>query len=154
MMNDNATTWRDLADALTPQQLAYIEDWDKHPELPPRADGRVKTDDEHQKSLLFTARQFVGSNAAGALFADVAPPPDEGYRYPWEDAGDGTWTRFFVGMERELGDVRVFVSGIQSSDGSISRSISAEASDGMGAGEARQLAALLIEAADELDRLQ
>jgi hypothetical protein len=50
--DDATTTWRDLADSLTPQQLAYIEGWDKHPELAPRADGPVKTDDEHQKTLV------------------------------------------------------------------------------------------------------
>lgn len=152
--DDNATTWRELADALTRQQVAYIEEWERHPEIPPLADGSAPTNDAHQRALLFTAREFVGSNAAAALFADVAPPPEEGHYYPWENIGDDTWTRFFVGTSRKLGDVEVFISGIQSSDGSISRDINVSAGEGMGATEARELAALLIQAADELDRLR
>jgi hypothetical protein len=149
--DDNATTWRELADALTPQQIAYIEDWERRPDIPPLADGSAKTDDAHQRALLFTAREFVGSNAAASLFADIAPPPEEGHHYPWENIGDDTWTRFFVGTSRKLGDVEVFISGIQSSDGAISRAIGVSAGEDMGATEARHLAALLIEAADELD---
>lgn len=73
---DSATTWRDLADALTPQQVAYLEDWERHPGVLPRADGSAPTLLERQRALLFTAREFVGSNAAAALYADVAAPPD------------------------------------------------------------------------------
>jgi hypothetical protein len=152
--HDNATTWRELADALTPQQIAYIEDWERRPDIPPLADGSTRTDDAHQRTLLFTAREFVGSNAAGALFADVTPPPEEGHYYPWENVGDNTWTRFFVGTSRKLGDVEVSISGVQSSDGTISRGITVSAGEDMGATEARQLAALLVEAADEMDRLR
>lgn len=151
--DNTATTWRDLADALTAEQVAYIADWEQHPELPPRTDGSVKTAEQHQETLLYVAREFLGSNAAGVMLAGVEPPPDDGYHYPWQDDGDGTWTRFFVGTTRELGDVRVVISGIQSADGSIDRSITTDASEDMGGTEARQLAALLLEAADELDRL-
>lgn len=152
-MTDNATTWRDLADALTPQQVAYIEEWERHPELPPRADGKVKTAEQHQQTLLFVAREFLSSNTAAVILADVAPPPEEGHHHPWQNEGDGTWSRFFVGTVRTMGDVRVLIDGTQFSDGRITRAITTDASEGMGSAEARQLAAMLIEAADELDRL-
>lgn len=150
----DATTWRDLADALTPSQVDYLKDWERHPELPPRADGTARSDDEHQEALLFTAREFVGSNAAGAVFADVPPPPDAGQHYPWQETSDGGCTRFFVGTSRKLGGAEVLISGIQCSDGSISRSITANATEDMDATEARQLARLILEAADELDGLE
>ncbi|WP_104183594.1 hypothetical protein [Mycobacterium avium] len=151
--NENAMVWRDLADALTPQQIAYIEDWERRPQDPPRADGRMRTDEEHQASLLHAAREFVSSNVAGAIFADVAPPAEDGQHYPWEDAGDGKWTRFFVGTTRKLGDAEVFISGIQSSDGRINRSITISGAEDMDTEQARQFAVLLADAADEVDRL-
>ncbi|CAM3108272.1 hypothetical protein BST27_18605 [Mycobacterium intermedium] len=147
---DNATTWRDLADALTPQQVAYIEEWERHPELPPRVDGSVKTPEEHQRTLLHVAREFLGSNTAAVMLADVAPP-DGGDHRPWQDEGDGTWSRFFVGTVRTMGDVRVIIDGTQYSDGRIERFVTTDSAEGMGSAEARQLAALIIEAADEID---
>jgi hypothetical protein len=152
--NDRATTWRELADALTPEQIAYIEHWERHPELPPMADGSSRSAEKHADGLLFTAREYVGANAAAVMFADIAPPPEEGQHYPWSEHADGTWTRFFVGTTRNLGDVEVMINGIQSSDGSISRTINANAVDDLDASQARRLAALLVETADELDRLE
>lgn len=152
--DDNATTWRELADALTPQQIAYIEEWERRPAEPPMADGSHRPEAEHQLALLRTAREFVGQNAAAALFADIAPPPEDGYYYPWEDQGDGVWTRFFVGTVRTLGDGEVKISGLQSSDGGIKRGIEVGGFEDLDAAQARQLAGLLLEAADEMEALQ
>jgi hypothetical protein len=153
--DDNATTWRDLADALTPHQVAYIENWEAHPEIPPMADGTSAPPEQRAAALLFTAREYVGQNAAGALFADVPPPPDPGTHYPWEHDGDGKWFRFFAGTTREIAGAQVVISGLQSVDGTITRTIAVDGdSESLDSGQARQLAALLIEAADELERLQ
>lgn len=149
--DDNATTWRDLADALTPEQIAYIEHWETHPDDPPNVDGSPRPEAERQRSLLFIAREFVEQNAAAALFADVAPPPEAGHHHPWEHVGDGAWRRFFTGTSRKVGDVEVFVTGMQSSDDSIVRRINVAGAEDMSAADARATAALLIEAADELD---
>lgn len=151
--DDNATTWRDLTDALTPQQIAYIELWEGRPDEPPHADGSPRTEAEHAAGLLFQARQFVGQNAAAALYADVAPPPDDGEHHDWEDGGDGRWHRFFSGVSRTSGDVEVFITGFQYTDGSIERWVNTSAAESMSAADARQLAALLIEVADEVDKL-
>lgn len=153
--DDNATTWRDLADALTPHQVAYIEDWEAHPELPPMADGKPAPYGAHQAGLLFTAREYVKQNAAAAYFADVAPPAEDGEHYPWEHDGDGKWFRLFYGTTRKVGDVQVMLSGLQGCDGTITRSISVDGdSESLEAMQARQIAAALLDAADELERLQ
>lgn len=154
--DDDATTWRDLADALTPEQRAYIEDWERHPEIPPMADGSAPDPERHAAALLFRAREYVGQNAAAVLYADVTPPPEDGQHYPWEHDGDGKWTRFFMGTTRKVGDdSAVSIMGNQSVDGNIERTINIDGSDeGLDAATARQLAAALIEAADELERLQ
>lgn len=151
--SDNVTTWRDLADALTPAQVSYLEQWESHPEVPPLADGGVRSPEDHAESLLFSAREYISQNAAAALYADVAPPADDGTYYPWEHIGDGRWTRFFTGTEREVGETTVRITGMQYADGTITRTITAHCED-VDAATARLLAAALIEAADELERLQ
>jgi hypothetical protein len=87
---DNATTiWRDLADALTPQQIVYVEDWESRPDLPPMADGSARPAAERQGALLFAAREFLESNAAAALCADVERPVDPTWMSEWKEWGDG-----------------------------------------------------------------
>jgi hypothetical protein len=73
---------------------------------------------------------------------------------------DGTWFREFSGSARLIAGVTVYIDGEQSLDGSVKRVVTVGVSDlregpgGELSGEqARQLAALLVEAADELDRL-
>lgn len=152
--DDNATTWRQLADALTPDQITYIENWESRPDEPPNADGSPRSYDDHQRGLLYTAREFVGQNAAAALFADVAPPPEDGQHYHWEHGGDGQWTRYFAGTVRDIDKAAVIINGFQSSDGTITRSICVDGeTDDLDAAKARRIAAALIEAADELERL-
>lgn len=153
--DDNATDWRDLRDALTPSQVAYLENWESHPELPPLADGGSPSPEDHARALLFSAREYVSQNAAAALYADVAPPPEDGEHYHWEHDGDGKWFRFFAGSTREVGDTTVMINGLQSADGTITRSISIDGdSEGLDAARARAIAAAVLDAADELDRLE
>jgi hypothetical protein len=54
---DTARTWRDIADTLTNEQVAYCEYWERHP-----ASGG-----DNEAGLLRAAREFAGSNAAAAL---------------------------------------------------------------------------------------
>lgn len=152
--DDNATTWRDLADALTPPQIAYLENWENHPEIPPMADGSAPPAEQHALGLLFAAREYVGHNAAAALYADVAPPPDDGQHHHWQHDGDGKWSRFFTGSTREVGDTTVIISGFQDSSGTITRSITVDGdAEDLDAAQAREVAAALLDAAAELDRL-
>jgi hypothetical protein len=151
--DDNATTWRDLADALTPDQVAYLENWESRPDLPPQAAGSAPPAADHARALLFTARQDADQNAAETYFADVEPLVEPGEHYPWESDGEGNWSRFFLSTTRQLGDTRMMISGFQSSDGTITRSIGVDATDTLTADQARELAGMLLEVADEVDRL-
>lgn len=59
----NATTWRDLADQLTPGQIAELE-YCEQPGTPPGiADAEFH---------LARARRFAGLNIVQAMFADIA----------------------------------------------------------------------------------
>jgi hypothetical protein len=151
--DDNATTWRELADALTPQQVAYIEDWERKP-IP----GFDNDHRAHQRGLLSAAQEFAGSNAAGAYYADIAQPPDASKIDVWMDEGDGCWSRRFDGTKRVVDNVTVHIDGVQTGDGRIKRTILVASNtfgdDGyMPAATARQLASALIAAAAELDGL-
>ncbi|MHA0287041.1 hypothetical protein ACXYX3_11375 [Mycobacterium sp. C3-094] len=149
------TTWRDLADALTPHQIADLEYWEAHPDIPPRADGSSPSPEDHARALRFAAREFLSQNAAAVLFADVAPPPDDGVHYPWQPDGDGGWARYFTGTDRKVGSTTVMINGMQHSDGSITRTICIDGeTESLGPSAARQVAAAIVEAADELERLQ
>ena len=153
--HDNASTWRDLRDALTAEQIAHLEDWENHPEIPPRIDSSAQSAEQHARALLFSAREYVSQNAAAAVYADVAPPPDEGKHYPWEHNGDGRWMRLFTGTDRKVGSTIVMINGMQHSDGAITRSICIDGeTEELDPSAARQVAAAMIEAADELERLQ
>lgn len=140
-------TWRDLSEALTPQQVAYLENWDANP-IP----GIGVADGQHEQALLRTAHEFIASNAAAVRFAHIAPPPEDGHHYPWSDEYDGSWSRSFVGTTREVGAGKVVIHGIQTSDGKITRSITADCED-LTPSDAALVAAALIEAAAEVDRL-
>ncbi|MBX7453412.1 hypothetical protein GR927_35985 [Mycolicibacterium sp. 3033] len=153
-INDEAaTTWRDLADALTAQQIAELEYWEAHPEIPPRADGSSPSPEDHAQALLFSARAYLSQNAAGTLFADVAPPPDEGVHYPWEYDGEGRWVRFFSGSDRKVDNTTVQINGMQYDDGTITRLVSIDGeTEGLDATQCRAVAAALAEAANDLEQ--
>lgn len=148
-----ATTWRELTDQLSPEQIAYLEDWESRPNEPPRLDGSPRPPEQHRQTLLRMAREFATQNTAATYFADVPLPPEDGHHYPWEHYGDGNWCRLFVGTRRQAGDAEVSIRGTQSSAGAISRSITIDKSDDIDPAQARALAAALLAAADEIDCL-
>jgi hypothetical protein len=89
-------------------------------------------------------------------FADI-PAPTDAIDPPgdWEDLGAG-YVRMFTASIRALDDLRVQIVGIQSSDGTVERSIltTGDGLEEMLAPQARRLAAVLIEAADKLEPRQ
>ena len=148
-------SWRDLADTLTTQQIAELEYWEAHPELPPRTDGSSPSAKDHARALLSLARSYLSDNAAGALFADVVPPPEEGVHYAWEHDGEGRWFRYFAGSDRKVDNTTVMINGLQYADGTITRSICIDGeTESLDAAAARRVAAAIVEAVDELERLQ
>jgi hypothetical protein len=150
--DDNATSWRDLIDQLTPEQIAELEYCEREG-IPPGL-----ADPEHQ---LNGARAMAEHNVIQALCADIAPPSDAtGPVYHWEAWGDGGHGRMYeVSSTRPAGNMLVDILGVQHDNGDVERFILADLSENdrdgnMNAVQARQLAAALIDAADVLDGLQ
>lgn len=156
--DNTATTWRDLADQLTPEQIAYIEHWESRPAEPPKADGSPRSVEQQRTALLFSARQFAAANTAAIAYSDIAPPAGAVDLDTWTAAdGDGDM-RFFTGTTRAVGSINVSILGWQYSDGRAVRTVRVESTDeyndgDMPAAQARLVAAALIEAAGEMERL-
>src|ERR1700738_3599623 len=152
--DDHATTWRDLADQLTPEQIAGLEDCERRF----KTDG-VADDPRAQTSLLGFARQYAEHNLVDAAYADVVLPPgastdSEGWG---KDLKLGGYRRSLLWRsDGNPGDVSVDIDGWQRQHGSFTRHISLWGTDDGGAltsAQARRIAAMLLDAAHELDRL-
>jgi hypothetical protein len=160
---DNAaTTWRDLADQLSKEQIGELVGRESDPDRLARICGnpdRRWTAD----LLLKTARRYVAHNLGVTLIGDVAPPPDAVRVYEWADADTPDPFRLFeasrrvvvVGTLRYDSEVEVATEGTQHADGAVEREIKVHqlhGDDVLTAQQARELAVALVEAADELDR--
>jgi hypothetical protein len=145
--DDNATTWRDVADQLTPAQVERLTGMEQRSALPA---------DETAAALLEGAREWARSNLTGRVMFGHLPTPSGARRvFHWQQDDDsGRWSRRFEGTARGLLGVEADIVGIQHSDGTIKRSIyvNAHAAE-LHAAAARDLAAALIEALNELDEL-
>lgn len=64
-----AATWRDLADQLTPEQVAYIELSEQHPV--PNADWTYEAE---RQGYLFAAREMIDQNRAAVIYRHVLRP--------------------------------------------------------------------------------
>jgi len=154
---DNAQTWRDLADQLTPEQIAKMERHERTWASMPDGSEDART------GLLFGARELIGQNLAAAFYQDIPSPGGAETIGPWEpwDDDDDVWARVWEGRSSRVNiaagnEIEVWVGGIQRGDGRCTRQVSLGAGRGdeqLTAGEARQLADALTEAADELDAL-
>ena len=143
--DDTARTWRDLADQLTPDQVAELEYCESH-QVPP---GLCTP-----RNQLTVARGMSRHNIIQRVLGDITPPPEAVEVYDWETWSEMGYGRMYTVWDRTLDDdYRVEIVGVQFDDGHTERSIFTTVPDEkMTAGHARQLAGLLIEAADELDR--
>jgi hypothetical protein len=127
-----------LADQLTAAQITQLE--------------HLECDDP--QTLLEKARQWAAKNtAAAASFNDVAPPAGAVRTFGWQR--DSNWFRDFEGTQRCPGQARVHVFGRQLADGSARRWIAVYTRrlDALNAAAAREMAAALNDAADEIERL-
>lgn len=102
------TTWRDIADQLTPPQVAELEHYEHH-------GGTTSW-------LLLQARNYARDNMHD-LIIDVPPPPDA---VRW--CCDGR-TREFMAAPASVGDVTLRVCGRQHSDGATERWVELSAPD-------------------------
>jgi hypothetical protein len=144
MRDDNASTWRDLTDQLTPKQIAELEYCERE-QIPP---GMAAP-----RHHLNHARKMAELNLAQAMFADIAVPPDAVDDVDdWTDYDDGHYQRMFTSWTHPTLDVSVV--GVQFSDGRVERYILCGTNtEELTAEESRQVAAALIEAAAQLDRI-
>ena len=155
---DQAETWRDLADQLTPEQIAYVEKAEQHPVV--RADGSTFDAETRRGALLFAAREFAEENVAAERFRHVPVPACADRIDAWWPGDNDSWSRAWWGTPRVIevaaasGAFTVMLTGTQWSDGRVKTGVSVVADDApMTAGAARRLAAALAEVADELDAL-
>lgn len=150
--DDNATTWRDLTDQLTPEQVEKLSAAEKCSGLP---------DAEKAETLLEWARDHAEQNLRDqVMFGHLERPEGATQVYGCGERSDGRFSREFVGTARKVNGVTVTIDGAQFADGTAERMLNvgvddlAEGPGGVLDGDqARQLAAALVEAADELDRL-
>jgi hypothetical protein len=96
--DDNATTWRDLADQLTPEQIARFDHAEQlcmtgaHLAFP--QSDRSKTIADMLDGVLKEARWEAQQNLTDAhTFGHVPRPAGVESADHWEDDGTGTWTR-------------------------------------------------------------
>ena len=112
--HDDATTWRDLADQLTPEQVARMKYWERQ---------RFAPDLAEPENLLSSARRLIGENLIQNLCAGIAAPADsidEPSRWIQWDHGD--YCRMFTSTATRTGaGITVLVLGHQYHDGRVER---------------------------------
>lgn len=146
--DNTATTWRDLADQLTPEQIAWAEKLERDALGDPAEVAEV---------LLDAARDHARKNLTDRMAFGHLPLPAGAVEVQhWEEA-DGRWHREFTGTERHHDrGLDVIICGAQQADGSVQRHANVYASDSppdCEPADLRAMAALLVDAADELDFL-
>lgn len=135
-----ATSWRNLADQLTPKQIADLEHWEVTSRHPNR-----------DEAILQAAQEYAQGNAWACQYAGVPTPADATSVHEWTaDFGIEVPFRHFWGTDRD----GVFICGYQKPDGSVRRYICLDFRvEDIDSAGARDLAARLIAAADELDEV-
>jgi hypothetical protein len=132
-----ATTWRDIT-GLTDEQAAQL------------AADTTQTEDV----LLDIARTMAERNQLQTTLTHIAAPTARAGT--WYDDGANI-TRTIYGTEAVLDTVTARIAGEQDSSGVLTAWVEVTENlgtdGGMNAGQARELAAALVQAADELDRL-
>ena len=145
MSADNVTTWRELADQLTPLQCAQAEKLERDALAGPADIAEL---------LLEVAREHAHKNLNGQLmFGHLPIPTDANRLWHWERADEG-WRREFTGTERDRQGFAVTICGVQQADGSVSRwanVYSIDPAPDCRVDDLRAMASLLLAAADELD---
>ncbi len=138
-VHDHATTWRDLADQLTENQVKRLKS--------------LEDSGFGDESLLVEARDDARMNSNDDLMFGHLPVPGGVVDLDhWVDAGGGLWFRPFTGTVRKVSRATVEIGGEQYAAGSIRRGIRVYTDDDdMTAAEARGLAAALTDAADEIE---
>ena len=144
MSTTHAATWRDLAGQLTPEQIAAYE----HREQTWRA-----PDQDVAAFLLADARREAEANTVDReRFGHIPGPAGARRVFHWELDGDaGGWRREFQGRTWRVGPLSVAIEGYQFENGRIRQRAVVEAGDLFDADELRQIAEVILAAAEQLD---
>lgn len=150
--DSTATSWRDLADQLTPDTIRRFERQERLTEL----HGPLAFPHEDPAEVIRKDQQHMLEEARNQIqFAQVKLPETAESADLWEDDGDGEWTRGVYGTDRKTGPLSVGISGVQSADGSVEWNVTAYAKDDpVTPAQLREYAVMLTDAADELERLK
>ena len=143
---ENAEDWRELAAQLDQVQISALENMEHIGSSAGIAPVQLR------QELVAKAREFAQGNTLGeVMFGHIAVPPDAGIWSLWYGEGDN-WQREFEGRKCDVGAVTVQICGVQRQDGTVSRSVRISGHDELGAGDTRNLAALLLGEAAEIER--
>ncbi len=91
-IDDNATTWRDLTDQLTPEQIAKLEESERSyrsdaASLPMWCTWAPRTESDIVTTLLRLARADVADNLNDVLFTEIALRAGAVSALPWDSDG-------------------------------------------------------------------
>jgi hypothetical protein len=131
---DDAGDWRDLADQLTPEQIAELQrteqSWEQLAQSrSPYLRNVSASGDDRRRELLTTARLRAQENAAKAKLdrlAPIAAPPDVSKMEPWDEQhqDNGVWFRDFTAAAWPVAEwQKIAVEGRQYEDGRCERAI-------------------------------
>jgi hypothetical protein len=160
--DDNATTWRDLADQLTPEQIAELEESERRHRRNAVSDPAwctwlPRTEADIASTLLSSARGHVAGNLNEVLFAEIALPAGAVDALPWESDGWRCFDGSSWSIERTRGaDIEVKIVGVQYADGRVERRIAVHElhhDEPITPLEGQQLVAVVAAARDEIDWL-
>lgn len=140
----DTTNQFDLMDRLKARQATWFEESSGRPSGRPHAG----IDSASAFASVYAMRKLLD-----ALYANVPPPPDASRVSGWDD-GDGQVSRYFRGTQRGH-KARVDIAGSQNADGTVSERVILVGACNIevDAAGAREIAADLLAAADELDWL-
>ncbi|MEH3129152.1 MAG: hypothetical protein PGN27_04225 [Mycolicibacterium neoaurum] len=150
---NDAVSWRDLADRLTETQVLELECFEKQA-------GDTSADAAQREWLIGEARDYITENAVIAeLTARIQPPRGASAIFSWDsvDKASGLRYRVIQWAARELGYCSVDIDGYQDETGAVDGPhLSVYGLDGtqISTPDAVKLAETLIEAAAELERLK
>ena len=130
---DDAGDWRDLADQLTPEQVAELErterSWEREAQSRSRYLRNTSTSgDGRRHELLSMARMRAHENSVRAKLdrlAPIAAPPDAYMVQPWDEQHheNGVWFRDFEVPAWPVEWVEIIIEGRQYEDGHCERAI-------------------------------
>ena len=130
---DDAGDWRDLADQLTPEQVAELErteqSWERVAQSQSRYLRNASTSgDDQRRELLSMARLRAHENSARAKLDSLAPiaaPPDISNLQPWDEQHQdhGVWFRDFKAGTWPVEWRKIVIEGRQYEDGRCERAI-------------------------------